>query len=461
MQESSATNAPARNDLKPVLMACCLAMLAVGDNSTAIMAALPAMTENFRLGASELEWVVNAYLLTAAIFIIVGGDAADQVGARRSSIAGIVLFAIASLVIALAPAGFVVIGARALQGLGAAFAVAGTLAAVSEAATDTQRASAIGAWSAFLMLGFSIGPLVGGAIAHYAGWRFVFWLNVIAMVPAAWMLWSHPAGGGRRAVAMDGLGLAILAVFMVTLISGLQALGHVRTSPAAAIAPLVLATIALVALIRNQTRRGKPLVDFRLFAIRNFAISAGLLFLVMFAIMTLLLYFNLFAQSAAGLGLSAVGAGLSLLPLSIALFLFARAAPGIAEKYGMRRMMAGGSLLLVLGCAIIWLSLHIGREVCRLVARPVHCRPRHRAGLCLRAAARACGAAAGAGGQRLRHAQFLQFSGRHGGRHLWRPRVRAVRISGRAGAARRCRAGECRAQPAAEGGVIETRHARA
>src|SRR5437762_10172179 len=102
MQESSATNAPASNDLKPVLVACCLAMLAVGDNSTAIMAALPEMRGALRLGAAEVEWVVNAYLLTAAIFIVVGGDAADQFGARRSSIAGIALFALASLFIALA-----------------------------------------------------------------------------------------------------------------------------------------------------------------------------------------------------------------------------------------------------------------------------------------------------------------------------------------------------------------------
>src|SRR5689334_12840018 len=145
-----------KGDFRPVLTACCLAMLAVGDNSTAIMAALPDMKAGLQLGPSELEWVVNAYLLTAAIFIVVGGDAADQFGARRSSIAGIALFALASLVIALAPASFVVVGARALQGLGAAFAVAGTLAAISETAPDARRPEAIGAWSGFLMLGFSI-----------------------------------------------------------------------------------------------------------------------------------------------------------------------------------------------------------------------------------------------------------------------------------------------------------------
>ena len=348
-----------KSDLAPVLTACCLAMLAVGDNSTAIMAALPAMRSDLQLGPAQLEWVVNAYLLTAAIFIIVGGDAADQLGARRASIAGIALFALASLVIALAPAGFVAVGARALQGLGAAFAVAGTLAAVTEAAPDSKRAEAIGTWTGFLMLGFSIGPLVGGAVTHYAGWRFIFWLNVAAMAPAALMLLRRPGAGGRRATSMDWAGLGILAVFMVTLISGLQALAHVRIDPLAAIVPLAVAAIALPALIRTETRRTQPLVDFGLFAKRNFAIAAGLLFLVMFDIMTLLLYYNLFAQSADGLGISAIAAGVSLLPLSVALFGFARAAPSIGMRIGVRRMLTGGSLLLALGCAVILLSFQV------------------------------------------------------------------------------------------------------
>jgi MFS family permease len=178
------------------------------------------------------------------------------------------------------------------------------------------------------------------------------------MVPAALLLLRRPGAAGRGAAAMDWLGLGILAVFMVTLISGLQALVYIRSKPFAAIIPLVLAAIAFAALIRTETRRKLPLVDFSLFANITFAISAGLLFLVMFDIMTLLLYFNLFAQSVGGLGMSAVAAGLSLLPLSIALFVFARAAPAIGMKIGVRRMLTGGSLLLSLGCAVIWLSFH-------------------------------------------------------------------------------------------------------
>ncbi len=171
-----------------------------------------------------MEWVVNAYLLAAAAFIILGGEVADQFGARRSSAAGIGLFALASLIIALAPAGGVVVAARALQGLGAAFAVAGTLAAVTEAAPETGRAGAISAWTGFLMLGFSVGPLVGGIVTHYAGWRVNFWLNFLIIVPAGLALWLRARPGLRQRNRLDWLGLVLLAFFMVMLISGLHAL---------------------------------------------------------------------------------------------------------------------------------------------------------------------------------------------------------------------------------------------
>jgi MFS family permease len=178
-----------------VLIASCLTILSVGENSTAIMAALPAMKSELRLIPATVEWIVNAYLLASAVFIILGGEAADQFGARRSSAVGIAAFALASLTIAVAVDGAMVVGARALQGVGAAFAVAGTLAAVTQAVPESDRARAISAWTGFLMLGFSIGPLVGGAITHYAGWRINFWLNVVVMLPAALTLWLQSAPG--------------------------------------------------------------------------------------------------------------------------------------------------------------------------------------------------------------------------------------------------------------------------
>ena len=181
---------------------------------------------------------------------------------------------------------------------------------MTEATPEEKRAGAIGAWTGFLMLGFSIGPLVGGALTHYAGWRANFWLNVLAMVPAGLVLWLNPGTGDRRTNPVDWLGLCLLAFFMVTLISGLHALPTARSAPGAAIALLALAAIALTALIWAETRHHRPLLDFGLFSDQNFALASGLVFLLMFDIMALLLYYNLFAQAPEGLGMTAVAAGL-------------------------------------------------------------------------------------------------------------------------------------------------------
>ena len=191
-------------DSRLVLIACYLAIFAIGENSTAIMAALPAMSRGLGLAPAVVEWTVNAYLLAAAAFIILGGRAADGFGPRRSSAAGIALFALASLLIALAPNGPVLVAARTLQGLGAAFAVAGTLAAVTQSVPEAGRPGAIGTWTGFLMLGFSIGPLLGGAVTHYAGWRINFWLNLLVMLPAALALWRSSRSEPRRPNPVDG-----------------------------------------------------------------------------------------------------------------------------------------------------------------------------------------------------------------------------------------------------------------
>ncbi len=349
-----------------VLFACCLAMLSVGDNSTAIMAALPVMTRELRLASTETEWVVNAYLLAAAVFILLGGDMADRFGARRSSTLGIAVFALASMIIALAPTGLVLILARALQGFGAAFAVAGTLAAVTEA-PESQRAGAIAAWTGFLMLGFSVGPLVGGAMTHYAGWRFNFWLNVVAMVPAGIALSMQPGSSGRRSDSIDWLGVCLLAFVMVSLVLGLRSMPAIRSQPQMTITLMGLAIVSFAALIFAEARNERPLLDFRLLAKPGVAVACEMAFVLMLGIMTLLLYYNLYAQAPEGLGMSAIGAGLSLLPLSVALFGFARAAPRLSAAVGLRRTLVGGWLVFAPGCFVLWASVAEARLVVSLI----------------------------------------------------------------------------------------------
>ena len=193
------------------LAASCLGMLMLGVNGTAIMAALPTMRSELGLDGGELEWAINAYLIVSAACIIPGGKACDQAGARRVSMAGLALFAVASVIVATAQEPAFLLAGRALQGLAAAAAVPGTLAAISAVSSPERRASAIGAWAGFLMLGFSLGPLIGGALTHYVDWRVIFWASGVSMVVAAsgFVVKGSEARTPSLGVPADSIGWAL------------------------------------------------------------------------------------------------------------------------------------------------------------------------------------------------------------------------------------------------------------
>jgi MFS family permease len=344
-----------------VLWSSCLAMLAVGANSTAIMAALPDMQSELSLSAAGVEWAVNAYLVVSAACIVLGGQAADRFGARRASIAGLLLFGAASCVIALAGSQTVLLAGRALQGLAAAFAVPSTLAAVDANASPERRAAAIGAWTGFLMLGFSIGPLLGGALTHFASWRAIFWLNVLLMSAAIAGMASAglaaPRADGEKSRRADWIGFVLLAVLMVSLVFGLHALPHAKSALLPVAVPFGLAAIAFVLLLNVESRHEAPLVDLGFFRQRGFVMGVAIGSLAMFSIITLLLYFNLYAQSPDGLGLTALEAGAALLPLSAALLALALSASAVARRLGLRNAMTGGMALIAIACAIVGMTV--------------------------------------------------------------------------------------------------------
>jgi len=254
-----------------------------------------------------------------------------------------------------------------LQGLAAAIAVPSTLAAVDTSATSERRAAAIGAWTGFLMLGFSIGPLIGGALTHFTGWRVIFWFNVALMLGAiAGQACARAAaarassGESRRA---DWLGFILLITLMVSLVFALHALPQARAAPLSVIGPFALAAAAFVLLLVVEARVKPPFVDLTFFARRKFAMGVAIGSLAMFSIISLLLYFNLYAQSRDGLGLSALEAGVVLLPLSAALLALALSAPAVAARLGLRHAMTGGMALIAIASATIGAAVIAGGEM--------------------------------------------------------------------------------------------------
>ena len=340
-----------------VLLASCLAMLGIGMNSTAIMAALPTMRTDFGLGEIGTQWTINAYLVVSASCIVLGGKAADLFGARLVSMAGLALFGVASCIIALASDEAALLAGRALQGFSAAFAVPSTLAAVGTSAATERRAASIGAWSGSLMLGFSIGPLFGGLLTHYVDWRVIFWLNIPLMLTAFAGLAAvrltpahRDATSGRT---VDWKGFVLLATAMVSMVLALQALPQAVSAPLTVIGPLVLAAAAFAALLFVEQRAAAPLVELSFFVRRNFLLGVSLGAISMFGIMSLLLYFNLYAQDKVGLGLTALQSGAAILPLSATLLVLALSVSTVTARVGLRRAMTGCMGLLVVASAII------------------------------------------------------------------------------------------------------------
>jgi len=365
LEDAATLNQP--TGFASVLWASCLAMLAVGTNSTAIMAALPTMRTELSLSPAGVQWAVNSYLVVSAAAIVLGGQAADRFGARLVSMVGLALFAVASCIIATASGETALLAGRALQGLAAALAVPTTLAAVNASAEPERRAPAIGAWTGFLMLGFSIGPLIGGALTHVAGWRAIFWLNVPLMSTAIAGLFSAgPATArayGMQSLRADWLGFVLLATLMVSLVFGLHGLPHAGAAPLPVVGPFLLAASAFFLLVSVEKRAKVPLVDLGFFARRKFVMGVTIGSLSMFSIMSLLLYFNLYAQSPEGLNLTALEAGASLVPLSAALLAFALSASAVAARVGLRNAMTGGMALIAIASAIIGIAVTGGGMV--------------------------------------------------------------------------------------------------
>src|SRR5216684_3146171 len=282
-----------------VLWSSCLAMLAVGANGTAIMAALPTMRTELSLGPAGVQWAVNAYLVVSAACIVLGGQAADRFGARLASMAGL--------------------------------------------------------------------ALLGGALTHVTGWRVIFWLNVPLMLTAiAGLACAGSAtarADGARSRRADWIGFALVATLMVSLVFGLHEVPHAGAAPLSVVVPFALAAVAFVLLLTVESRAEAPLVDLGFFARRGFVMGVAIGSLSMFSIMSLLLYFNLYAQSRDGLGLTALEAGASLLPLSAALLALALSASAVAARVGLRNAMTGGMALIAIASAIIGAAIAGGGMV--------------------------------------------------------------------------------------------------
>ncbi|MFF3463500.1 MFS transporter [Streptomyces sp. NPDC001984] len=326
-----------------VLVVLCVSLLLVAVDATVLHVAVPAVTEDLRPGAIELLWIVDVYPLVCASLLILFGTLGDRVGRRRVLLLGYALFGVASAVAAFAPSAEVLILARALLGVGGAMIMPATLSILRQVFPDRrERALAIGIWSAVAAVGAAVGPLLGGFLLEHFWWGAVFLVNIPLMLvslPVGRLL--LPESRGERNGPWDVVGALMAAAGLFGVVLGVKRLGGGEpVFNAFTLVPLLLGALLLVLFVRRQRRRPYPLVDLRMFGRRAFSTSVGCIVLAMLALVGLELIAAQYLQLV--LGLSPLGTGLRLLPLTIAAMASGLAGARMLRRLGPRRMVCFG-----------------------------------------------------------------------------------------------------------------------
>jgi EmrB/QacA subfamily drug resistance transporter len=335
-----------------------VACLMVTLDALVVVTALPSIHSSLGGDAGGLQWIINAYNLTAAAGIVTGAALGDRFGRRRVFLAGLVGFMIASAAGALAPDLAALVACRAIQGLGAAVMLPVGLTLVTDAFPADRRGAAVGLWGGISGLGVAAGPLVGGAVTQGLDWHWVFWINVpiglVALVGCARTL--RESYGPNRPLDLPGMGLAAAA--LACLVAGLVDAPTTGWTAPRTVLLLVVAVAFFVGFLARESRTAAPMIPLRLFRVPAFTaasvanlFSSGAIFAAAYVMSE---YFQL------GRGDSPLGTGLRFLPWTAMPLVVAPIAGTLADRIGARRLAIPGLVLQASGFVAIVLLAGTG-----------------------------------------------------------------------------------------------------
>jgi len=335
-----------------ILFLCCLAQFMVILDVSVVNVALPSIRHDLGFSGADLQWVVNAYTLTFAGLLLLGGRAADLLGARPVFIGGLLLFALASLAGALSTSSEMLVVARGVQGIGGAVVAPVTLAILAMTFTEgAERNRALGIWGAMGGAGGAAGVLLGGILTQVLGWQWILLINIPIGIGAAlggsrFVPRAEPGAGGER--HYDALGALTVTAGLIILTfaivrTDVNGWGSAATLGVGAVGFALLG--AFFAIESRFARR--PLVPLRIFASRTLSAANVVVFFLGSSVFAMWYFVSLYLQGV--LGYSAIEAGLSFLPMTAAIILASTAAGRLVQRFGPRPILIVGMALIGLG----------------------------------------------------------------------------------------------------------------
>jgi EmrB/QacA subfamily drug resistance transporter len=318
-------------------------------DGTVVNVALPAIQHALNATVSGAQWVVESYALLLAALILLGGTAGDFYGRRLIFLSGVGVFAAASAWCGFAPDIRHLIAARALQGVGGALLVPGSLAIISAAFPPAERGKAIGTWSGFTGITAAIGPVLGGWFVQHLSWRWAFFINLplAVAVTAISLLFVPESHGEAGKHKLDVIGSLLITLGLGSLVFGMIEAPDLGWANAETWIPVLGGIAAIAAFLWRESQTSSPLLPLGLFKSMNFS-GANLLTLLLYAALGVLLFFlpyNLIQVQ----GYSPTQAGAANLPLIFILFFLSRWAGGLVAHYGAKLPLVIGPIIAAIG----------------------------------------------------------------------------------------------------------------